>query len=586
MTDLTTITAAAAGRIESDLIIRSGQVIDVFSGTIHRRDIAIKDGTIVHIAPSIEGKGLKEMDADGLYVCPGFIDAHIHIESSMLVPSRFAQAVIPHGTTAVVADPHEIANCWGMDGIEFMIGDVRSSALSFYFTAPSCVPAAGQFETSGAELGPEEIARALDMEGVVGLGEMMNFPGVINADPGVMEKIEEARRRNMVIDGHAPGLRGRQLSAYVAAGIDSDHEAFGLDEAQEKLQKGMYLFIRQGTSAKNLEALLPAVTPETLARCCLVTDDKHPDEILNHGHLDHLLSQAVALGLGPAEAVRMVTLNPAVRFGLKGHGAVAPGYRADIVLIEDLAAFRPFAVIISGQICYSATAGLSDICLHRPAPGASNIPVAPSAGLEIPEPSGLDLAVRAPFQTDRVRARVMEIVPGELITRQVLMELYVKDGCVLSDPGRDVSYLMVIERHHGTGNIGKGFVKGFNLQRGAIASTVAHDSHNLIIAGADQESMKAAAAALKASGGGLCAALGQKVELLALPVAGLMSTSSAREVARGLDRVLGFAHELGISMENPFMPLSFLALPVIPELKLTDKGLVDVNTFSLVPLFP
>ena len=586
MADLTTITAAAAGRIESDLLISSGQVIDVFSGTIHRLDIAIKDGVIVHMAPSIDGPCRKELDADGLYVCPGFIDAHIHIESSMLVPSRFAQAVIPHGTTAVVADPHEIANCWGMDGIEFMIGDARASALSFYFTAPSCVPAAGQFETSGAELGPEEIARVLEMEGVVGLGEMMNFPGVINADPEVMGKIEEARRRNMVIDGHAPGLRGRQLSAYISAGIDSDHESFGLDEAREKLQKGMYLFIRQGTSAKNLEALLPAVTPETLARCCLVTDDKHPDEILDHGHLDHLLSQAVALGLGPAEAVRMVTLNPAVRFGLKGHGAVAPGYRADIVLVEDLEAFRPVAVIIDGEICYSATNGLSDACLQDPAQGSLEILGASSAGLEIPDPSGLDLAVAAPFQTDRVRARVVEIVPGELITRQILTELPVEHGCVLSDPGRDIAYLVVIERHHGTGNIGKGFVKGFNLQRGAIASTVAHDSHNLIIAGTDHESMKAAAAALKASGGGLCAALGQRVELLALPVAGLMSTSSAQEVASDLERVLGLAHELGISMENPFMPLSFLALPVIPELKLTDRGLVDVNTFSFVSLFP
>lgn len=565
------ITGAAAGSTAPDLVIKGGMVIDVFTRSIRKQDIVIKHGTIVHVSEQADVPAAKQIDAKGLFVAPGFIDAHIHIESSMLIPSRFAEAVIPHGTTAVVADPHEIANCFGTQGIRFMMEDGSSSPLSFYFTAPSCVPATLEFETSGAVLGPEQVSEVLDMDGVVALGEMMNFPGVIHGSREVLEKIAAARRRAMPVDGHAPGLTGKELSAYIVAGIDSDHEAFALEEALEKLEKGMYLFIRQGTTARNLEALLPAVNSRTLGRCCLVTDDRHPDELLELGHLDHLLAKAVALGLDPADAVTMVTLNPARRFGLAGHGALAPGYRADLVLLENLQDFKVDSVFIAGREVSS-----NERVMIKEGPATA----LPGSRMEL-DPDGIDLSIKAAG----TRARVMEIVPGELVTRCLEMDVTIENGLVRPDSRRDIALVAVIERHRGTGNVGLGLVKGLGLKEGAIASTVAHDSHNLIVAGMDEESMISAAAALKGLGGGLAAALGDRASALALPVAGLMSPEPVQDVVRGLKEVLDFAARLGTSIKNPFMPLSFLALSVIPELKLTDKGLVDVNSFTFVPLF-
>ncbi|NPA94340.1 MAG: adenine deaminase, partial [Thermodesulfobacteria bacterium] len=408
---------------------------------------------------------------------------------------------------------------------------------------------------------------------IVGLGEMMNFPGVIFGDPVVEEKLQHARQLGMVIDGHAPGLSADALCAYVSAGIDSDHECTSWREAKEKLDLGMYLYMRQGTSEKNLRELIPAVTPENLHRCCLVSDDRDPLDLIEKGHMNHSLQEAVKGGLDPVDAISMATINPARRFRLDSVGAIAPGYFADIVLLRDLDGFQAEAVYYRGQLV--AREGRMT---KEPASRVQDAGVRKSVVLG----GDLDLSIEATGG----KVRVIGIIPGQIVTEELIVEPRVIDGLAVADPQRDICKLAVIERHHGTGNVGLGFVKGLGLERGALASTVAHDSHNIVVAGVDDESMLRAVEAIRECGGGLCVALGQEVKaLLPLPIAGLMSDRQVNDVARDLAQTKSAASALGAHCGNPFMILSFLALPVIPELKLTDKGLVNVKSFSTVPLF-
>jgi adenine deaminase len=486
--------------------------------------------------------------------------------------SEFARAVLVHGTTTVAADPHEIANVLGSAGIEYMLQSAEQQPMNIYFTLPSCVPAT-DMETAGARLTAEDLRPFLNKEKIIALAEMMNFPGVVYRDPDVLAKISAARQQKKPIDGHAPGLKGQELYAYISAGVQSDHECTTEQEAREKLMAGMYIMIRQGTCAKNLQALLPAVNEKTSRRMMWCTDDRHPHDLIADGHIDSIVREAIQSGLDPLLAIQMATLNPAEYFGLFHLGAVAPGKQADLVLFSDIE--KP----VIEQVYYRGilTAENGKIRPKIQFPAAATVPPAMHVDLQ-----NIDFSISA----EKKRIRVIEIVPEQVITRQRIEQIPVKNNQAVSDPSKDLLKIAVVERHLGTGNIGKGYIKGFGLKHGALASSVAHDSHNIIIVGTSDEDMQAALEAVVEMGGGLAAVSDARLLAgLALPVAGLMSLEPVRTVRDQLERLIGIAHDMGAVLKDPFMTLSFMALPVIPELKLTDMGLIDVNKFEIVPLF-
>lgn len=565
--ELETLIAAAHGEAPADLLLKNARLVNVLAGEIHATDIAVFGGRVVGLGPY---EAREVVNLDGRFVCPGFMDAHVHLESSMVQPSEFARAVVPHGTTTVVCDPHEIANVLGLDGVRYVLQASEGLPLQVYVMAPSCVPAT-HMETAGAELTAADIEQLWAYPRVIGLGEMMNFPGVLFRVPPVLDKIRAAGGRP--IDGHAPGLSGRDLNAYVAAGIRSDHESTELEEAREKLRRGMHLMIREGTTARNLHALLPVVTPANARFCHFCTDDRHPDTLLAEGHIDDVVRKAIAWGLDPVMAVQMATINTAEYFGLRNLGAVAPGYRADLLILDDLEAVDIVQVYAGGQL----VAESGDFLLERSQ--LPHVPVQPSVNVPL---SAIDLRIPAA----EGRARVIGVIPEQIVTEALRLEPAIEEGFVVSDPERDLLKIAVVERHRGTGNVGLGLVRGVGLERGAIASSVAHDSHNIVVVGTSDAEMKAAVAAVVEMGGGQVVLAGGEVQAAcALPIAGLMSDRPLEEVQGQVEALTEAAHALGCTLPDPLMTLSFLALPVIPALKLTDKGLVDVNAFDFVPLF-
>lgn len=567
--DLHRIIESARGDIEADILLTNARIINVFSQKIVSGNIAVANGYITGFG-SCPAK--KVVDIGGCFVAPGFIDGHVHIESSMVCITEFARAVVPHGTTTVVADPHEIANVLGVQGIDYMLKSSDHQPMNVYLALPSCVPAT-DMETSGARLGADDLLPFLKKNRVVALAEMMNYPGVIHGDPEVLKKINQAKAHGKPVDGHAPGLTGRDLSTYVAAGIASDHECTTAQEAAEKLDLGMHIMIREGTNAKNLKQLLPIVNGQTARRVMWCTDDRHPHDLIEQGHIDSMVREAIVTGLDPIIAIQMATINPADYFGIRDAGAVAPGRRADLTVFSDLG--EPYVKQVYCHGVLVAENGEISPEVERP----ETLSLPQSMNVRVNQ---LDFSIPA----EAKRLRVIDIVPDQLITHQTIKNACVSDNMAVSDTSRDMLKIAVVERHRGSGNVGKGFVRGFGLKHGALASSVAHDSHNIIVVGTTDNDMKAAVKEVIRMGGGLAAACSDKISArLPLPIAGLMSHKPVTEVRKEMDSLIRAARDFGTRLCDPFMALSFLALPVIPELKITDKGLVDVTRFSIVPLF-
>ena len=530
-----------------------GNLLNISTEEIYGAEIGFDNGLITCIKP-VEG------DFNSL-ILPGFIDSHIHIESSMLCPSRFAEAVVPHGTCSVVADPHEIANVMGLEGIRYMLKDAASVPLKMFLTAPSCVPATS-FETSGAKISKDEIKELLKIPEIVALGEMMNFPGVINEDVEVIEKIEAAKKYNKPIDGHAPLLSGKDLCKYIMAGISTDHECTSKAEAEEKKRLGMKIMLREGSSAKNLEELADAGGE------FLVSDDKHPEDLIN-GHVDEMLRKAVEYGIDGIDAIKMVTLNPAEHYKLET-GNIMPGKAADFVIVDDLDNLKVKKVLINGKLVAKNGKALFKV---------NPIKLPNTFQLKPKKPADFNIAANG----SHAKVRAIEVDEDQLITKEKSVDLKIIDGFLEADLTQDVIKIAVVERY-GHERINNGFLKGFGMKYGAIASSVAHDSHNIIAVGTNNHDMSKAVNIVLKNKGGLSVVFKNNVKYLELPIAGLMSTNPLEKVANNLRELHKTVDDLGVKIPSPFMTMSFLALLVIPSLKISDKGLFDVNKFKFVDL--
>ena len=564
---------AAGGVTQADLVLKNGNILNVFTGEIEKGDIAVKDGVIVGIGSY---SGREEIDVTDKYICPGLIDGHIHIESSMLSPAEFAKAVIPRGTTAVVADPHEIANVAGVEGIRYMMEASKDLPLDIFYMLPSCVPATNMDE-SGADLKAEDLNGFYEEERVRGLAELMNSYGTVKGDEDILKKIEGAVRAGKAIDGHAPGLNGKALNAYIAAGVGSDHECSDIDEALEKLRRGQWIMIREGTAAKNMDKLLPLFDDTYCNRCMLVTDDKHAGDIVELGHMDYIIRKAVRSGKSAGNAVKMASLNPSQYFGLRKRGALAPGYIADMLVVSGFDLFKVEKVFKSGKLV--AENGVLTVDITSV--------VKPQDYPKIYDSFNMDPVTPGDFALKQTgsKKRVIEVLKGEILTREIIVpaELELSPSGIQVD--KDILKIAVIERHRKTGHIGIGFVKGYGLQSGAIASSVAHDSHNLIVVGTNEEDMAAAANEVLKNKGGLAIAEGGEVKAsLALPIAGLMCETDAVQTEDRLIEMKVMAKHMGCTHGiDPFMTLAFTALPVIPEVRILTQGMFDVKSQSYVP---
>ena len=557
------------------VLFKNGYVVNVFTEETVKANVLVSDGRIVGVGDYREAD--ETVDVSGKYICPGFIDGHIHIESTMMIPPMLARAVLPHGTTSIVADPHEIANVCGKDGIKYILEKSRKLPLSIYCMLPSCVPAS-EFDESGAVLTAADLREFYEEESVLGLAEMMNYPGVIYGDEEVYNKINDAFMYNRRVDGHAPLLTGNDLDKYVSAGVTSDHECTSFEEAKEKLGKGQWIMIRQGTAAKNLDALIGLLEEPYASRCLFATDDCHPADILNAGHIDNIIRLAIKKGVKPERAVRVATINAAVCFGLKGVGAIAPGYRADMVILDSIDAFTVAEVYSGGKLAASSC-GVVDFAV-------------PEADRE------LEARVRDTINLGKCDAnsfmiepkgdkcRVISVIPGSIITDEVKVQIdWNKHNGI--DVSGDILKLAVVERHNKTEHIGLGFISGIGIRKGAIASSVSHDSHNIIVIGTNEEDMATAVNHIISMGGGNVVVEGGTILAdMALPIAGLMSDKTAKEIATENAKVRSKAHELGAPQNvEPFMNMAFVSLPVIPHLKMSTTGLVDVDAWKRVPLY-
>ncbi|MEH7304804.1 adenine deaminase [Neobacillus drentensis] len=566
--------SVASKREPADTVIKNGKIIDVFSGEIVEGDIAIVDGYIAGIG---EYEGKKTIDAKGQYISPAFIDGHVHIESSMVTPKEFARVLLPHGVTTVIADPHEIANVLGTDGIQYMLDSSENLPFDFFFMLPSCVPAT-EFENSGATLTADDLKPFYQQPRVLGLAEVMNFPAVLQAEHDMLEKILTAKQAGKKIDGHAAGLSPNDINVYMAAGIRTDHESTTAAEAKERLRRGMYVMIREGTVAKDLQQLIPIVNERNARRCLFVTDDKHLDDLIHDGSIDHNVRLAIASGLSTITAIQMATINAAECFGLEDKGAIAPGYKADFFLFDDIKKLTITKVFKDGKVVVENGQLTMEL-----------------SNQTFVETERLRNSVRfyeltknhfhIPLKTNK--ANIIEIIPNSLVTRHIIEKVDTNEsGFFQTSIINDQLKLAVIERHHLKNQIGLGIVKGLGLKSGAIATTIAHDSHNLIIAGATDDDMVTAAQAMKEMQGGLVVVHhGEVIASLELSIAGLMSERPFQEVYASLNEINQALNKLGANHHfNPFLTLSFLALPVIPELKLTDKGLFQVSKFKHISL--
>jgi adenine deaminase len=557
----------ARGASEPDLVIENAHVFSSFTKEWLEADVAVADGRVAGIGSYPGG---ERVDGAGRYLVPGFVDAHVHIESSKLMVDEFARAVLARGTTAVVADPHEIANVLGTDGIHWLLDVCDEVPLDVWVMAPSCVPAS-RFESPRRPLSVGDLESVLRRRHALGVAEMMNFPAVIAGDPGELQKLD--LRNATHVDGHAPGVLGKDLDAYLAAGIRSDHESTTYEEALERRRKGAWVLIREASNARNLHALLPLVREFGPERCAFCTDDREPDFLVREGHIDQMCREAVAEGIAPEDALLLASLHPALYHGLDDAGAIAPGYRADLVLLDDLVSFHASRVYKDGLLVFDGREVTPFPHPEVPVWVRQTVHAAPVGLSDLRVPS-----------TGRP-VRVIEIVPEQLLTHARIEQPTVEAGVAIADPSRDIAKIAVVERHHATGRVGVGFVRGFGLQRGAFATTVAHDAHNIVCVGVDDHEMALAIARLGQIGGGIVVhADGDVRGELPLPVAGLLSDQPAAEVVERLELLERLLAEQGVGIVSPFMSLSFLALSVIPSLKITDRGLVDVDRFEIVPL--
>ena len=562
----------AAGRKPADLVLKNCRIVNVYNGDIENGDIAITDGKIAGIG---EYGGEKVIDAEGRFAAPGFIDAHIHIESSYISPEQLGRIIVPCGTTTIIADPHEIVNVCGLEGLRYILAAAKRTKLNIIFGMPSCVPAT-DFEDAGAIINAEDMEELLKDENIFGLGEFMNAPGVINCDERALKKIVLAKRLGKLIDGHAPNVIEKNLNAYVAAGILGDHECMTVEEMQEKIARGMYILIREGSACHNLRALLKGVTARNSRRILLCSDDRQPKTIFDEGHIDNHLRICVEEGLDAVTAIQMASLNTSEAFRLFDRGAIKPGYRADIVLLRDLKKFKAEKVFIGGELVAENGKYLPEIIPQDISKVRGSVRVKNFS------------AERLKMKLRSNKVNIIGILPGGVVTKKLTAEVDLTvDGDFIFDSTNDICKVAVIERHHETGKVGLGFLSGYGIKAGAVAISVAHDSHNIIVAGTNNEEMAIAVEELiKMEGGMILVKDGKVISSIPLPIAGIMSDKSGEVIAEELDKLHEKAHsELGISKDvEPVMTLTFMSLSVIPEIKLTDRGLFDYETFNFIDI--
>ncbi|QMS84400.1 adenine deaminase [Candidatus Xianfuyuplasma coldseepsis] len=554
----------ARGIKPAELVLKNAQIVNVFNQSIEIADIAIQDGIIVGIG---DYSGTQEIDCSNQYVAPGFIDGHVHIESSMLTPSEFSKLVVPKGTTRVIADPHEIANVKGVKGLGFMLRSSLDTPLHVHIMIPSCVPATA-FETAGASIDAEDIYNLHKREGILGLGEVMDYPGVIHGNKALLDKL--SIMQDSIIDGHAPGVTNKDLNAYLLHHIKTDHECTTKAELDEKVSRGMYVHLREGSATRNVKALVPGITEKTSHRLLFCTDDKHPMDIVNEGHINYNVNLATSLGVDPLVAIQMATINIATCYQLSNVGAIAPGYVADLIVFDDVKNIQPTKVFIDGELV--ADHGTMLFETHK----YDSIHVRDTVKFNMQ-----DINLDLPLSSNRVK--VMQLVENNVTTSQVIRDVTVKNGLYFNNPDDDILKIAVVERHHYTKNVGVGLLEGYGLKDGAIAMTIAHDSHNLIVVGDNDKDMLVAIKELRDHQGGITIVHdGHVIDTLPLEIAGIMTNEDYEVVQEKLHHLEQAALKLGVNtnVDDPFLTLAFMALPVIPDLKLTDKGLFDVVAFQ------